>query len=337
MLMALLALRLLLASPIDPFAFFQPSLTIDAGDRRHLEAGQPIARVLPASDRQLALAGAVRVDADGDRLAAWIRRVEDLKRSPYVAAIGRFSNPPCLDDLRALTLDDDEIGKIRECRPGNCALKLSAAEMEVLQRAAATAGDDWKPSVQQAFRELVLRRVTEYLARGAAALEPAADRAGTASSEDRFGLLLDQSAFLTGHLPGLAEFLRRYPDAPAAGIESFVYWSKERLVSKAIISATHVTIVRGQAPEWPETLVASRQIFATHYLDASLAVTALVRADEASYLVYINRSDVDLLGGRFSGIIRWVLQRRVKDEAAAVLLGLRKRLESGPPPDAGSR
>ncbi len=47
----------------------------------------------------------------------------------------------------------------------------------------------------------------------------------------------------------------------------------------------------------PERFVAWLQIFATHYLDACLGVTALVRDPETarSYLVYVNRSDVDLL------------------------------------------
>ena len=41
------------------------------------------------------------------------------------------------------------------------------------------------------------------------------------------------------------------------------------------------------------------QIFATHYLDAFLGVTALVRDRRTprGYFVYLNRSDVDLLGG----------------------------------------
>jgi hypothetical protein len=37
-------------------------------------------------------------------------------------------------------------------------------------------------------------------------------------------------------------------------------------------------------------------------------------------------------GGPFKGIIRWFLQRRLKAEAATVLQGLRRRLESGEPP-----
>ena len=39
-----------------------------------------------------------------------------------------------------------------------------------------------------------------------------------------------------------------------------------------------------------------------------------------------------MLRGRLAGIIRWYMQRRLKAEAANVLEGLRRRLESGEPP-----
>lgn len=65
---ALLALQALTSVPLaDPFAFFQPSLTITADDRRQLDRGEPIARVLPGNGLEVAVFAAVRVDVDGDR------------------------------------------------------------------------------------------------------------------------------------------------------------------------------------------------------------------------------------------------------------------------------
>ena len=95
MFLALLALQVLAAAPnTDPFAFFQPSVTLSMDDRRQLDRGEPIARVLPGQDHEIAVFAAVRVDIDGDRLVAWMRRIEELKKSAYVLAIGRFSDPP---------------------------------------------------------------------------------------------------------------------------------------------------------------------------------------------------------------------------------------------------
>ena len=94
--------------------------------------------------------------------------------------------------------------------------------------------------------------------------------------------------------------------------------------------------MRGDGANVPEVVVAGKQIFATHYFNASLGVTVLVRGEpgHANYLVYVNRSALDVLQSKFGGVVRWFTQRRLKSEAGNVLEGLRRRLESGEPPPA---
>ena len=333
MLTTLLALQIVTATPIDdPFAFFQPLVTITADDRRRLDRGEPIARVLPATDREVAIFAAVPVSIDGDRLVAWIREIEALKKSSYVLAIRRFSNPPQLEDLAGLTLDDDDLSKIMDCRPSACGVKLSAIEMTQLQRAAAESSGDWKPAVQERFRQLVLQRVRSYL--NAAVVGPFEDHSEQIWPAQEFARLVDHSAFLTEHLNAFAEQLRAPPGPPNPGVESFLYWSTERVAKRPITSVTHVNIIRGSDAGLPDVLVAGKEIFSTHYINASLGITALMRGapEGPIYLVYVNRSQVDVLHGMFGGVVRWFMQRRLKAEAASVLQGLRRRLESGEPP-----
>jgi hypothetical protein len=318
----------------DAFAFFQPTIRLTAADRRDLGRGEPIAHVVPAEADQVAVFAAVPVDITGDRFVSWMRRIEELKKSPYVLAIGRFSDPPRIEDLAGLSLDDDELVDVLDCRPGRCNLKLSSAEIAALQRVAAAAGADWRTHVQQAFRAAVLQRVTAYLTEGHTRIGPYADASRDVWPAARFSAVLGHSVFLTRQLPRLAEYLSRYPRTAVPEIESFLYWSKERLTSKSIVSVTHVSIVRSSDPALPDTLVAGKGVFATHYVNASLGITALLRGESGSraYLAYVNRSEVDMLGGVFGGVVRWFLQRRLKNEAAGVLIGLRQRLESGDPP-----
>lgn len=313
------------ATALDPFAFFRPSIAVSADDRRELDRGQSIARVVRGTDREVGVFAAVRVSIDGDRLVAWVRQIAELKKSPYVLAIGRFSDPPRIEDLKGLTLDDEDLSAIRRCRPGDCDLKLARAEMNVLRQTLAKSGDDWKPALQNAFRQIVLRRVQGYLANGHAGVE--------GYKAARFSSLLRHSPFLTGSLPRFAKYLDQYPRAPIADVESFIYWSKERLDGKAVISATHVSILRSTDSRLPDALVAGKGIFATHYVNASLALTAIMRGRPGSpnYLAYVNRSDVDVVGGLFGGLVRVFMERRLKKEASTVLLGLRQRLESGAP------
>jgi hypothetical protein len=333
MFLTLLALQFLATAPgADPFAFFQPSATITTDERGRLDRGQPIARVLPGRDLEVAVLAAVPVDIEGDRVVAWMRRIEELKKSSYVLAIGRFSDLPRIEDLAGLTLDDEELSEIRMCRPGSCGLKLAASEMTQLQKAAAGREGDWKSAVQDAFRRVVLERTQTYLATGDVAAYD--DQQSHVWPATRFASILDHSVFLAEHLPRLAAHLRGYPSTVAPGVESFVYWSKERLASKAIIGITHVSIVRGHDPGLPDVLVAGKAIFSTHYINASLGLTAFMRGDPggSNYLVYVNRTEVDMLHGMFGGVIRWFMQRRLKAEAANVLQSLRRRLESGEPP-----
>ena len=317
---ACLALHVVLAAQAaDPFTFFRPSVVMSLDDRRRLDEGESVARVLPGQDREVAIFAAVPVDADGDRLIPWARNIAALKKSSFVLAIGRFSDPPRLEDLGGLALEDDDLDDLRACRPTDCGLKLTAAEIAQLQ--AAIAGRiDWKSVLQDGFRRVVLQRVEAYLAHGL-------------SSPAVFSSIVRRSMCLTEQLPAFANYLDRYPQVSMPQVESFIYWSKERFGGKPVISVTHVSMLRGAGAAQPDALVAGKQIFATHYMNGALALTAIVGGGPGSrrYLAYLNRSEVDVLGGFLGGLARWLVERRLKSEASDVLQGLRRRIESGPP------
>jgi hypothetical protein len=329
----LLALAVAAAPAHDSFEFFRPSVTLNLDERGQLDRGEPVARVIPGADGELAVFAAVRVHVDGNRLVAWMRRIEELKRSSYVPEIGRLSAPPRIEDLAGLELDEEDLAELRECRPGRCGIALSEAELTQLQRAAADAGSEWKAGVQREFRRVVLRRVQIYVAAGQPALAPMHKGGSQVALAQHFSAILSHSTFLSEHAPQFTQYLARYPHASLAGVESFMYWSKERLAGKPIVIVTHVSILRAGGDALPDVVVAGKQVFATRYVTASLGVTALVRGEnDTRYLAYLNRSRVDVLDRWFGGVVRWFAERRVRDEAAAVLRGLRTRLEHGDPP-----
>jgi hypothetical protein len=335
MLGVLIACHLLTAGSPDPFAFFSPTVVMTADERQRLAAGGSIARAIPATETEVAIFTAVPINIDGDRLVAWMLRIEELKKSRYVLAIHRFSNPPRLDDLASFTLEDADLSAIRACRPGRCRFNLSAAEMSDLQQSASEAHGDWKAAVQNRFRQLVLARVAAFLADGSVA--PYNDQAREVRPSEEFVKLVEHSTFLFEHAPQIAQFLRSGSTRRPPGVESFLYWSNERLGNRPIMSVTDVNIFRSRTPGLPDVLVAGRGIYSTQHVDASFSLTALMRGEsgQPNYLAYTNRSSVDVLNGMLSGLVRWVLQRRLTAEAGNVLQNLRKRLESGPPPAPG--
>jgi hypothetical protein len=322
----------------DPFHFLAPSVVVSARDRADLDRDRVVARVLSGKGGQLAVFVATRLDAQPDALVAWTRAIAELKRSRFVLAIGRFSDPPCPSDVESLTLDQRDLDAIRQCRPGDCGLKLAAGDIESLTGVVATSGAEWRDAAQREFRRLLVERVLQYRAGGLAALPPPADRKKSRRPADALSSIVEQSPYLA-KLPHVVAWLKEYPNADSA-VESFFYWSKEHYGDgKPVISITHVGIVRPESDHrLPAILVAGKQIFATHYLEGGLGVTMVLRdaSNGTSYLAYVNRSQVDLLRGIFGGVVRGVLEDRVERQAPLIVRGLRARLESGNPLDGGS-
>src|SRR5204863_6683151 len=72
----------------------------------------------------------------------------------------------------------------------------------------------------------------------------------------------------------------------------------------------------------PQVLVVSKQIYANHYFDASLAVTAFgnnPNENSESYLFYENRSRVDGLTGLFGKLTRGVIEDQAVDNLTTIL------------------
>ncbi len=103
-----------------------------------------------------------------------------------------------------------------------------------------------------------------------------------------------------------------------------------------MITITSVTLRTGQARTGPTLLMVGTQVYASHYLDASLTVTAFVQDAAASqaHFVYLHRSSVDLLGGFWGGIARSLIESKVRKDGPAILRSVRERLASGDPPMA---
>lgn len=319
----------------DPLAFFHPFITLDLEEHHRLDRGGVVVRVLPARDGEVGIFAASRIDAPPDRLVVWTRAIGELKKSRFVLAIGRLSDPPVPEDLDRLHLDQEDLDAIRRCRPADCELKLAAEDMESLRMASVNG----KSAVQQEFRRLLLQRVNAYRAGGLAGLPPYADHRGRVLPREAFASILAGSPYLQERLPDVTSRLLEAPRSDESGSGNFLYWSKEQYgTGKAVVAITHAEIIRPAGIYAPAVLVLSKEIYATHYRNTSLGMTAILDDvdDGVSYLVYVNRSHVDVLGGLFGALKRTLVEGRLRSEGEAVLRVVRARLEGGDP-EVGSR
>lgn len=324
--MAWLAAPLLLAysvsareTPIDPFAFFQPDVTLTVRDRAHLDAGETVIRILPSRDGQLAVFGVTPLDAGPEAAAAWARALEH-----------RFSDPPVLKDLDALVLDERDLDALRDCTPGNCRIKLAAPEIASLKASAASPGGRSSDALQRWFRRIVLDRVLYYRAGGIGCIWPYVDRPVPMRPGDALGVLVTGTSFLHLHAHAIADDLVSYPYVYASPRESILYWSKEQIGGVAAVSVAHLRVYRpaGIDPA-PSALIAGVEIYASHYRTGSLTVIGIVGTGAAgkTYLTYLNRSQVDTLRGPLGKLRRRTLELRVQRETVLAVNGLRQRLE----------
>ena len=214
---------------------------------------------------------------------------------------------------------------------GDCDVKLPGAIIERLQREV-----DWKSAnaterATALLRQALLEYVRAYLAGGNRALAEYQDKKQAVRLEEEFRGLLGNSPYLYEYVPESHRYLQDFPQGKPAGAEDFIYWSLEKFGLKPVLSVTHVTMHR--RPSGP-VLIASKQIYGSHYFDASLALTALIEGEDASgrpgfYLLYLNRSRADALRGGFSGLKRSLVGGKVNGGMKENMRLTKQRLENG--------
>ena len=314
-----------------PFAFFEPTVRVSAVERSALDAGEVVARVLPSDDGQIAFFAAARLTAGPGALIEWTRAIDKLKSGPMVLAVGRFSDTIADDDLDALSLEKGEIDALQRWRGTSCDFKLAASEIAQMQEALRLAGANWREAAEREFRRILIARVRLHRDRGLLALPRYADHGGRMSVGEAFSAMTARSPFLTQAIPDVINALVTPPRLPVPARDAFYYWSRERFgKGKTVVTITYVRLLRSE--KVPQAITVSTQLYASHYIDGALSVTAVACEPRAScYLAYVNRTRVDLLGGLFGGLRRALIEGRIESDGPALLREVRRRLESGRP------
>jgi hypothetical protein len=298
---------------------------ISAENRAILAGGRAVTELLKEPAVDLTIAAAVRSRVTPEIFVAGFRDIERIQKGTYTPLLGRFSSPPRIEDLATLTLDAEDLEDLRDCRPRRCGLKLSAAEIQQIRSAIGAAGSQWKDAALDAFRRALVRRASDFVAHGRARLIPYEDddEAVLPRSElEQLLAVLQRRAFVR---PDVLAYLRTYPSS-SSGPESYLFWSKDTLGdAKPIVSITHAAVVRD---EQDAPVAVMTQVYASHYLNASISITTLVPASDGTpQIVYLRLSKVDVFEGAIGGMVRRIVQKRVRAEGPAALESMRRKLE----------
>jgi hypothetical protein len=313
-----------------PFAAMLERLGFNRGDIAALDRGEATARNLDAQSYEVAVAGAVRVEAPREYFVSRFRDIANWKRSDLVPEVGRFGEPPTVADLALLTLPQGDVEALRSCRPGHCDVKLPTEMLVALERARKASGAPADDENVRMFKEMLVARVQAFRQGGAARLAPYVGTDAYPLSA-RLADLLAAGAGVLGSVPEFQRHLATYPSPPPGDGETFAYWSKEKTGPRQIVSLTHVSLYTKELDGATVTIGASLDLYSTHYLDGSIGLTLAVEpaADrgKAFYLLYVNRTHVDVLKGFFGGFNRWIVRRRVRGALEDTVGRAKQRLE----------
>jgi hypothetical protein len=296
----------------------QEKAAFEAADLAALQNGQTVVKLLPAQDkREVALSGLVSLRASADDFLRSYRDGMARKNNQAVLEIGRFGAAPALTDLDGLTVETRDIEDLKECVVGDCQLKLSAKMIERFRSEINWQAPDYQLQVTQLLKQMLIDYVRDYLHRGDSALIEYNDKRNEVRLADEHRALSAASGYLNDLLPE-----PRMKDAGMRLVEEAIVWSKIKFGLKPVLTINHITIYKQDRDSGPQVLAASKQIYANHYFNSSLALTAFVSVPGASpsgYLVYENRSRTDGLQGAFSKLKRGIIENRAVEGLTAIL------------------
>jgi hypothetical protein len=320
-------------SDIDPAirAVMTRYLRFSASDLAELQDGRIVKHSNEAgAPGELAVAGGTRIRSAKEVFLDRVRDIAQFKRGPDVLQIGRFSQPPTVQDLAGLTVDKDDFD-VRTCRVGDCDVRLPADVIRQFQQQIDPRAADAQERTAALFKQVLVDHVAAY-EKGETAgriLEYDDGRTPIRPGDEFDGVLRD-SPSLAALMPGLPDHLRNFPASRLPAAEDFLYWSKERFGIAPFITATHVTIV---CPAPHTCVVTTKDVYSSRYIDASLAISVATDAQstrENFYLIYANRSRANALKGGLAGLRRALAGRRARASLEESLKTIKNRLEQTP-------
>ena len=288
--------------------FLKNVIQLDADQIKAVDRGELVTKQLPTQEKaEIAAFGIVRVAGAPATLGERARDVQSFRKLSQVSAIGRFGNPPRVEDLEALILDDVDFDLLKRCVTGKCGVKLNTGAIERIQKEVDWTAPDAKAQATKLVKQLMVDYVQAYLKGGTDAMGVIVDKEQPRTLSTEFLALLSESPYLFEYLPAFSKYVRGYPQEELAGTEDILFWMKDNLGPKPVVSIHHATIHRPQG-SGARLLLAFKQIYASHFYNAGLEISVAVDAPDAEakpgfYLLTLYRTRIDPPTGMLAGVV----------------------------------
>jgi len=314
--------------PADVDAYLTKYVKLGAVGREQLLAGAAVTKLLDAdASKEVAVFGAVWVNAPIDRYLAAVRDIERFESGGAFRITKKVSSPPRLDDFAQLTLPDDDISDLRSCRVSQCEVKLAASAIERMRRDVDWSKPDAHDQANRLARQIAFEYVTEYLQGGNQELAVYRDADRPTFVAKEFEELVNRLPELNEFVPKIRRYLLDFPKATLPGSESFIYWQDTDFGLKPTIRINHLVMSQDDSG----AIVASKMLYATHYFWTALELRVLVRDPQRGpgfWFVTESRSRSDGLSGFVGRMIRGKVRGEAEKGTIAQLRITKTRLEA---------
>lgn len=318
------------AQPDDPIRMIATEAGITDDDRSKIAAGEVFVKTLKTSNKQeIAVIGVIHISGIAE---ITLERFRDSlsQREGGLRPGGRFSSPPHADDLKGFELSTKDIAELAKCTVGSCDFNLSEEAISRFEKSAGESKETFGQMAPEIFREVLLGYISKYRERGNAGLGEYANKRKVVDLTKTHGELLTHSGLLKELSPNLYEYLLQFPESDSAAVESQFFWSTANFGLKPMVTLSHISSAEATSESGPTFAVATKQIYATRYLDASLSFAILAPDGSPGeyYLIFADRSRSDVLGGLLGGLARTPVEAEAVDRVRKLLMAAAVNLKT---------
>jgi hypothetical protein len=298
-----------------------------AAERKTLLSGGPLTKLLPSDQsKEVFVFGAIWIDASPAEYVRRVKNIEDFEKGGGFRITKKISDPPRLEDFGQLELPEDDVKDLRQCKPGDCEVKLSARGLQALRTQVRWRTPSEKSDADAAFRRLAFEYVNGYREGGNARLAVYRDGDDPVFVANEFRSMIERAPSLT-RMPDLLKYLLEYPSSSLTASTDFLYWQDVQFGLKPTIRISHLVIQERPG----QTVIASKMLYASHYFWTALEQRVL-QLDPARgsgfWLVTISRSRSDGLKGFIGRLLRGRVRAEAQQGTEAALTLTKSRLEA---------
>jgi hypothetical protein len=314
--------------------FFRKSIGLSGDQIAAIRNGQAVAEAVPSrTPAEIFLFGGVYIHASPE---AYIRLAQDfdrLRKLPSYLALGVFSSPPQLSDLKDFSFDHDDIQALERCKPGECLIQAPASSIEEFRRSIDWSGPNVNVQVNEFLRKASLQLLLAYQRDGNQVFGVYNDKHKPVDVAQQFAFMISYYKALPEHLPEFYRYLLSYPNARPANVEDTFYWSRVKFGLKPTLRIVHVVTMRGNPSDEVAYAIAEKQLYSSHYFETALDISFCIPESEdpktpGFYLIMAMGSEQAGLTGLKGSIVREAAIGRSVSSLRNALTAIRNTLES---------